>query len=316
MLKLEHIFALLGALSPVAPHTQRRVELPAHWSTAVRTPAQAAAELIAADRAFATGAANKNVIDAIGALVAPDVVAPAPGGVLAKGRDSLLAILRRNPDNLASRLTWSPYRVGVSADGLHGFTYGWMTMTKPDSTRVPLKYLAYWVKGPAGWKAVAYKRVVRAAGPVPDDILPPIVPRAEVAPTTDQRVITGHATSLADAERAFSALAGKVGLGEAFRQNADVDAMNMGSPQNPLFLLGPDAIGQAVGGGSTGPSPLTWGPDEKVVVASSGDLGVTVGWINLPPQPSGGASASPAKIPFFTIWMRRGPDQPWKFVAE
>jgi hypothetical protein len=86
--------------------------------------------------------------------------------------------------------------------------------------------------------------------------------------------------------------------------------MNKGGPQSADFLFGPQAIGAGVGAGETGPSTLTWGPNDTVLVASSGDLGVTVGHI-LPPAEAG---QSQRRIPFFTVWTKVNGF--WKFVAE
>jgi hypothetical protein len=79
------------------------------------------------------------------------------------------------------------------------------------------------------------------------------------------------------------------------------------------FVLGAEAIGRAVSVGSppTG-SQVSWAPD-RVIVASSGDLGVTVGTIR-PNAPAAGAAA--AGIPFFTIWRRANSSAPWRYVAE
>ena len=55
------------------------------------------------------------------------------------------------------------------------------------------------------------------------------------------------------------------------------------------------------------------GPDKGVIVASSGDLGVTIGTIVVNEADSTGARPS---FPFFTVWRRSGPDQPWRYVAE
>jgi hypothetical protein len=49
-----------------------------------------------------------------------------------------------------------------------------------------------------------------------------------------------------------------------------------------------------------------------VIVASSGDLGVTIGMIH-PNTPRAG---QPANFPFFTIWRRANPTAPWRYVAE
>jgi hypothetical protein len=283
-----------------------------------QSPRAIADELLGADRSFSTRAREMTAVDAIGSFVAADVIVPSPGGVFLRGRDSLLAQLQANPDDRSARLTWAPYRVGVSADGTHGFTYGWMTLTRADSSKVPMKYLTYWIKGPAGWRAAAFKRAPRTNSPIPDTLLPPVLPASSVAANHDAATIERHERSLAAAEKAFSDLAARVGLGEAFRRNADADAMNMGGPQSPTFLLGPDAIGHGVGGGDTSPSTLTWAADERVRVASSGDLGVSVGWINIPARPATSTSpASPGgRVPFFTVWLRRGTKEPWRFIAE
>jgi hypothetical protein len=272
------------------------------------TPTDAVNELLDADRAHASAAASMNVVDAIGQVLAPDAWVPA-GGAMHVGRDSVLAFLRTNPANLDSRLEWAPIRGGISADGQHGFTYGFMTMVRPDSPSVPLKYLAYWVKGADGWKAAAFKRGLRPAGDVPTAMRPPLVPATMVEVNFNEADVAQLAEGLGDAERAFSVLAGEIGLGQAFERNAAPDAMNMGS--GPDFLYGPEAIGAGVGQGAEGPSTLTWGPDH-VIVASSGDLGVSIGHINIP----GEAGAPVRRVPFFTIWRRDSPGAPWRFVAE
>ena len=90
--------------------------------------------------------------------------------------------------------------------------------------------------------------------------------------------------------------------------------MNMGGPNEPAFVIGADAIGKAVGAGqpATG-STVSWSA-ESALVASSGDLGVTFGYI----RSNAPADASPAQppIPFFTIWRRPSPTAPWRYIAE
>jgi hypothetical protein len=267
-------------------------------------------ELLDADRAYASAAGSMNVVDGIGQLLAPDVWVPT-GGRMVMGRDSAIAAMRTYPDNLESRLHWSPIRVGISADGQHGFTYGFMTLVRPDSSTIDMKYLAYWVKGADGWKAVAFKRGPRPAGDVPTAMRPPSLPASMVEVNYNEADVAGLAEELAEAERAFSSLAGEIGLGQAFIRNAAPDAMNLGGQDNADFIYGPEAIGAGVGSGEEGPSKLTWGPDH-VIVASSGDLGVSIGHINIP-----GADGGPGiRVPFFTIWRRDGPQAPWRFVAE
>lgn len=265
-------------------------------------------ELLDADRAFAAAAASRNVVDAIGAQLAPDVYMPAVG-VLRIGRDSALAQLNSVPDNLTSRLEWAPIGGGLSADGQQGYTFGFMTLVRPDTSRVYLKYLAYWVKGTDGWKAVAYKRAPRGPGAVPDAMRPLQLPDAIVPVNPNEAEGAALADEVSATEAAFSTLAGEIGLGPAFERNAAPESMNIGGPADVDFIYGPAAIGAAVGAGETGPSQLTWGSDH-VVVASSGDLGVSIGHINIP----GPEGQPPRRVPFFTVWRKIG--GVWKFVAE
>jgi hypothetical protein len=265
-------------------------------------------ELLEVDRAHARRALRTDVVDALGGMFADDVYLSAYGS-FHHGRDSAQSRLRAVPENLTARLEWAPIRAGVSGDGQHGFTYGFMTLVRADSTKLPLKYLAYWVRKPDGWKVAVYRRGPRAEGMASTAMRDPSIPDKAVTITRDAAVVARHAESLGNAERDFSTLAGKIGLGPAFTQNAAPDAMNMGGGQAADFLYGPEAIGAGVGAGETGPSKLTWGPD-TVLVASSGDLGVTIGHINAPAD--GGQPAR--RIPFFTVWKKVG--GVWKFVAE
>jgi ketosteroid isomerase-like protein len=271
-------------------------------------PRQAVEELIATDRAYALKAVRLNVVDALLAMLASDAVMSA-AGAFHHGHAAALSQLRAQQENVTGRLEWAPVRGAISADGTHGFTFGFMTLVRADSTRVPLKYLSYWVKGAGGWKVAVYRRARRPDGDVAMTMREPLVPERMVDPSRDPAVAARYAREVGDAERAFSALAGTVGLGPAFTKNAAPDAMNMGGPQDADFVYGPEAIGAAVGGGQSGPSTLTWGPD-TVLAASSGDLGVTIGHIVAP----GEAGAPPRRIPFFTVWRRVGGS--WKFVAE
>jgi hypothetical protein len=271
-------------------------------------PRRAVDELLAVDRDYARRAKSLNVVDALSGMFADDVVLSAYGS-FHPGRDSAVARLRAVPENLTTRIEWAPIRGGISGDGQHGFTYGFMTLLRPDSSKVPLKYLAYWVRKPDGWKVAVYRRAPRAEGQVSTAIREPSLPDRAVPVSRDATVLKRHARELGDAERDFSTLGGRIGLGPAFTQNAAPDAMNMGGGQNADFLFGPEAIGAGVGAGETGPSTLTWGPD-TVLVASSGDLGVTIGHI-LPKVEPGEPQR---RIPFFTVWKKVGGS--WKFVAE
>lgn len=275
------------------------------------SPQTAVNELLDADRrASAAAAQATNVVDGLMPMFADDVIMPVPGNVFARGRSGVHDALMKNADNLRSRAEWTPVRGGISADGRHGFTFGYMTLRRDDKTEIPLKYLAYWVRQPIGWRVVVYKRGRRAEGAVPLALLPASLPSAMVAPSTDSAAIAGYRDSLKQAEQAFSDEAQKIGLGPAFAKWGTADAVNMGPPTSPTFITGADAIGKSVQGDALpGPSPVSWSSD-IVMVASSGDLGVSIGMI----RPNKPEPSQPAGFPFFTIWKKV--DGVWRYVAE
>lgn len=279
-----------------------------------QTPRSVADELLAADTAASAASAKTTVIPGLTAMFATDVIMQAPGVGFARGVGAATEALRANADNAAGRLDWAPVRAGVSGDGLHGFTFGYMALHKTDGSTTPLKYLAYWVKRGGRWRVAAYKRRLRAAGDVALSPMAPSLPERTTAPVTDRAVLQSIEQSLIAAEKAFSDEAQTIGLGAAFAKYGSADAMNMGGPDDAAFVIGAEAIGKSVGAGQpNNSSSLNWSAD-SAIVASSGDLGVTFGYIrrNVPAS----ASPGPAPIPFFTIWRRAGPATPWRYIAE
>ena len=266
-------------------------------------------EILATDRAFAAAAAGSDTATAISAMFHDQVIMPVADGRFARGREAAIGALRANPFNSASKAEWTPVRGGVSADGDHGFTFGYMTLRGEDGSVRLAKYLTYWLRTPQGWRAAAYKRMGRPEGEVSLALMPPSLPAQLLAPNDDSSVVAGHRRTLIAAEQAFSDEAQRIGIGPAFRRNGRDDAVNGGGEAG--FTIGAEAISRAVGDGSA-TSPVSWGADDALV-ASSGDLGITFGVIrpNGPP-PEG----RPAASVFFTIWRRESPDEPWRYVAE
>lgn len=281
-------------------------------------PPQAVADdLLAADRAFAAAAANTTVVPALSAMFGEDVMMPVPAPTpgFARGMAQAVEALRANPENATARLEWTPIRAGISADGQHGFTFGHMTLRRANGITQPLKYLAYWVKQPDGWRVAAYKRALADSAPERLDLMPPSLPAAIVAATRDPAVVARHHASLAAAEQAFSDEAQKIGLRASFTRQGHGDAVNVGPRSSPTFVIGAARIGESVGAGTpSDSSPVSWAADQGVLVASSGDLGITFGFIRMNAPPPG--DEPPAPVPFFTIWRRASTDQPWRYVAE
>ena len=308
---MKHIPLLLALFVPAVVPGLRTAQTP--------TPQHVADELLAADRAFAAASTKTDLITAISAMFTPDVAMPAPGGY-AFGSPKAIDALKANPANAGAKATWSPARAAISRDGFHGFTAGFMTITRADGTVAPAKYLAYWVKQKEGWRVAVYKRV--PAKEVPADVKTTYVlpERIMVSMMVPERAEKDR-DSLMSAERSFASEAQQIGLGPAFRKYGSPDAINLGGPNTRVFAWGNEEIGALVGQNepATG-SSVNWAP-EKAIVAISGDFGVTMGYItrNSPgPDPStssGQAGKMPPPQPFFTIWQKDASGA-WKYIAE
>lgn len=287
------LFCVLAVAAPLAP-------------AAAKPDAGAVAQasyqaLLAADRGWSDKARDKDLVSAIVAMMDKDAVLVSGGApALARGPDAIRARLAAKPDNLTSAADWTPVGGGISADGTHGFTYGSMTVRPRDGAPQPLKYLAYWVKRPDGWRVAGYKRLgmreavaLSSAGPIV----------GWGARRTDDAGATLKAS-----ESAFSDEAQRIGLRAAFQKWGRPDSINLSSPDG--IAIGAQAIGELVGP----PEPVssvTWAADE-VMVSPSGDMGLSYGLLHLnQPKPGG-----PTVVPFFTIWARPAPGDPWRYVAE
>ena len=276
-----------------------------------QTPQQIADELLAADRAFAGASAKTDLISGLSAMFASDVAMPTPTGVV-YGSQKAVDALRANPANTGAKAVWTPARVALSTDGTHGFTAGFMTITRADGTVNPAKYLGYWERQGSGWRLLAYKRTpAKSAAPaVPVSYL---LPKQIIAAKLDAASIAKNRESLSEAERSFSRDAQTMGIGEAFKKYGSPDAINLGGPETLTFVMGNSAIGDNVGSGAPpNTSPVNWGP-EKTIIAASGEFGVTIGYIlrNAP----GADGKIPPGQPFFTIW-RKDAAGVWRYIAE
>jgi ketosteroid isomerase-like protein len=295
-MKMIPIFA--AALALASPAAARKA-----------TPQSIADEVAAADRAFSAAGANANIADSIASMMAPDAVMPAPNRDFAVGKEAIVAAIKANPANAAATAKWAPVRVGVSADGTQAFSYGFMTIHDAGKPDRRAKYLSYWVKRPEGWRVALFKRAGSPEGEVSNALRSPALPPRLSA--AKPKRLAANVAALKATEKAFSDRAQKVGLGPAFVEFGSADAMNMGGSAD--FTFGNDKIGADIGAGSGGAtgSPLYWAADRGALVASSGDLGVTWGFIR-----QHGAKDGELGIPFFTVWRKASPVAPWRYVAE
>ena len=265
-------------------------------------------DLLAADRAFAAASARLDPVAGITAMLDTEAALPLPGKGIVTGKAAIAEAFRASPAFKDGHVSWAPIRAGIAADGTQGFTYGFLTVGSGDPAKRDRKYLAYWVKRPAGWRVVAYRQQPREAGDVSTAMFAPALPGFTARPSTDAKLIAANQASLAAAEKAFSDRAQVVGLKQAFAEYGRADAMNMYAGAG--FAYGLDAV--VAGFKEEGPAKIHWST-EKAFVASSGDLGVSIGMIrpNAPPK-----AGEPDGFPFFTVWKRDKPGAPWRYIAE
>lgn len=301
---LMFLVALSSACTGMPPSASNS---PAPAAAVSPAPQSSADALLAADRGF-SAASNTSGVSAMGAMFDSDssiYAYPVPG--FARGREEAVARITQVVGENA-RLEWMPIRVGVSADGQQGFTFGYTTLHVDGQLDRIGKYVAYWLRRPEGWRAVLYKLTPRPEGEISTAMMAPSIPARSTPIITDAATIEGHRSSLAAREQAFSDAAQSIGLRAAFAQFGQPDAVNVGG--GPGFSVGPEAIAATQ---SDGPSSITWSADQGVFVASSGDLGATWGYLHrIGPVPAGRLH----EIPFFTVWRRNAPSEPWLYVAE
>jgi len=283
--------ALIASILLVAPSV----------SLAAAPPA-ALNDLVAAEKQALASATGKPPPEAIVSLIGDDTRVHTRGGPYV-GRSAALAGLNANPGNKGTGTTWHPLKSGISSDGQHGFTLGYFDISGgADPAIAHRRYLAYWVHGASGWTVAAFKQGLRRPDEKVLDSLPPSFPAVATSSPPDA---AAAAKSLKEAEQAFSDRAQVVGLGQAFTELGRDDAVNGGT-------VGAAAIGALNGEGESGPTSIRWSADD-VIVSPSGDLGITFGFL----RPNGPVTNDKlTTIPFFTIWMRDGPDKPWRYVAE
>lgn len=292
-------------------------------AAAAQSPQAALDELLNTERNLSQAAANLSPAEGIASLLARDGILftrPAP----VTGRAAAVTALNANPANNGKFARWQSIRGGVSADGQHGFTIGYLEVEGGAPATAKRRYLAYWVRGAEGWRVATMKQALQGAEEKIVASQPPALPPRFMA--ADPGSTATHKATLIAAEKAFSDRAQLVGNRQAFQEFGRADAIHVFGPNS--LTVGLKAIGEShdqqaaqqpkPGPQDPPPPPTTvnWSAD-TAIVASSGDLGVTLGKIRqndpsakLPP------GAFPDGNPFFTIWMRDDPTQPWRYIAE
>ena len=259
--------------------------------------------LLAADRAWAAIGAQTNLVEALAGPMASDGIFLAPGTTFLRGPDAVRTFLNTNPANKTAKWRSMVIRADVSSDGRQGYTYGYSEQELSTGTILPGKYQAYWSRQSDGsWKMAAFKRVARAPGAVsltpPAGFETPTTRHRRYYPNTEPE---SELTELFAVDVAFSDAA-QFGEADAFAAFAAPDGAQTGGSNMASWAFGPEAIRAAH---PAAPVAFTWAP-ALGTVATSGDLGFTVGFIY---------SGATAVSKYFTVWQKQ-PNGQWRYVAD
>jgi ketosteroid isomerase-like protein len=274
---------------------------------------RAAAEIMAADQAFAQ-AASGNLLSAFRSNLGPNAVFLEPGEPILQTAAEAIAALERADPSGTGVATWKPVSVGASADGNDGYSFGYGSVTGPFGTdgrsaTIQEKYISYWRRDGAGrWSVVAHVRAFSRAAPnasaLNRAVVPRISPRAfAIGDTaTGQRLLLG-----VDASFAETGL--RAGLHSAAGEFVDSGGAILSGES--FIVFGRDSVREAFGSFSPG-TQLLWTPT-RASIAGSGDLGFTTGNAELRAPRGDSIVRSPLK--YLTVWMR-GDDGRWRFVID
>jgi ketosteroid isomerase-like protein len=249
-------------------------------------------------------------VDGLLAFLAEDVVFLVPGAPPVYGREAARRLLAGNPAPAGTVFTWQPLGGELSADHRSAYTYGVAARVarQGDVNLDIARYIAFWRRdvSPGGrWRITAYSDVGS------DPPRAPVVATEDLLPRTRQPSlrIAELMTTLRATDAAFSDLADRMGLAEAFGTYAASDGAIFSGGE---LVIGPRALRDfftATNGGLS----LTWQPTYSDVAASE-DLGFTIGdYVATLRGPSGAAVQRFGK--YLTVWKRQR-DGSWKFVID
>jgi hypothetical protein len=241
------------------------------------------------------------------ALLDPDVAFLRAGVPVTYGREAaralLVAGLSARPNSGA--FSWQPLGGGVSYDLRSAYTFGVAARGAATGARLE-RYIAFWQRTLGQpWRVVAYAEVNGPPGmEVPlsaTQLSPPVRQRSREAVEAAARIRS--------VDSLFSDLADRMGTAYAFSNTVARYGAVFGGTR---LIVGPDAVKEFYAS-QNGGTALTWRPVYGVV-ASSGDLGFTIGESTATGRgPSGAAVQRFGK--YITVWQRQ-PDGAWKFVID
>jgi ketosteroid isomerase-like protein len=307
-MRLRAVPALVAALA-LAPAL-----LPGAVLAAPRAPAggaRAAADRARARLERADDALRKAVRAAgapgLGRALADDPVLLEPGLELVRGRDAIRAALAA-ADRTAAWRGMRLHRVGagVSADGVLGYTFGWLQAARAGGKPAYGKYLAVWRRAAGGWQVEAFARSEGRARPARAPRRDPVAAgRHGVANPGDPAALAAEVVA---ADTAFGKRAERDGPCAAFPEFADANAILFGGAD---FFWGLEGVRRAWSDCAPGDG-LRFAP-VHASAASSGDLGWSAG--NATFSSDDGKAVTLRHTKYLTVWARQR-DRSWRWLLD
>jgi len=227
-----------------------------------------------------------------------------------RGPAGVARVLGRDTLNATTRARMATIGGDISADGMDGFTYGYVDARRANGDSLLAWYHAYWRRGKSGqWEILAMARRRRPPGQTSAWKPPAVLVKPECS---DPR---GVDTSLVlqeimAADLAFSDSAAR-SVSNAFAMFASVDAAKSG--KEAAYIYGKEAIRELFE--PPPPAGLKWEP-EIGSAARSGDFGFTVGAAGPRTVDANAPARNPATAGhYFTIW-RRDAEGRWRYVID
>ncbi len=267
-------------------------------------------ELLRADISRADTAMRLGLAKGLTAVLTEDVVYLRGGLPILRGRAVARSVLAADSALSGASVRWQPVRAEVSRDRKNGYSYGFAIYATNERGASAIRidrYIAFWRMEGRQWKVSAYAETYASA---PAAIALPAEASSGVLADVMMSPRGGVLDMIREADTQFSRAATKFGSGEAFGRYAASDAQMFSGPGE--FITGPDAISESFGPVSA-KSSLVWHPVEGEM-ASSGDLGYTVGNAVFTDEQDGG-SPTVRYSKYLTVWKRQR-DGTWKYVVD
>jgi hypothetical protein len=257
-----------------------------------QTPADRMEALVQADRSASAASWKLGLRGALLEACDPEGVLLLPGAPLVIGTPGALHDPGNAAPPFASKITWDPLGLEISADSSLALLWGAASLTAESEAPAPGRFVGVWRYVDARWKIAAFV----LQGPA-FTYKGPALASALAAPPNQR------SEKFFKADRDFAQLAADSGAGIAFQRWAAPDAMMFG--RRGFIIRGREMIGRAV----DGPASWAWAPVASGS-SSTGDLGWTVGEAVISPE-----EGAPIKTKYLTVW-RTGPNGSVRFILD